>query len=257
MKISHIIFLSVYVTCIICGFSIGKTLKKTESAETILPSVFALHQSIPTLKNGQHNLLVIAVDNLDLQQPQLRSVWLVTYFQNNPSITFLPISPTISSGDVIVDQMLSDSFVIVKADGNTNISTSFFDTLTRRNFWWSGYLIVDEFAFTSVLNEKSFLADNHQLASSEININDLGNISQDPQNLYDRYTQIFQDACRFIAQQGNDFNWQFFSSLIPQHVITDFDANLLIDEWTSSIKTIEAPNCYFPLDTLYHAIDRQ
>jgi hypothetical protein len=257
MKISHIFFLSIYVTCIIFGFSIGKNLKKTETAETILPSVFALPQSIPTLKNGQHNLLVVAVDNLELQQPQLRSVWLVTYFQNNPLITFLPISPTISSGEVIVDQMLSDSFGIVKANGNTNISTPFFDALTRRNFWWSGYLIVDESALTSVLNEKPFESDNYPVASGEIILNDPGKNSLDPQNIYDRYTQIFQDACRLIAQQEDALNWQSFSSLIPQHIITDFDASSLIDEWTSSIKAIETPNCYFPLDAHNLSIDSQ
>jgi len=249
MKSTHLIFLSIYVICIICGFGVGKALKQAEPADMKLPSEYPTPQSIPTLKNGQHSLLIIAVDNLDLLQPRLNSVWLVTYFINNPSITFLPISPTLSNGKVIVDEKLFNSFEIIRGNGQINIAASFFDTLTLRNFWWGGYLIVDQQAFSSLLENSNNMSPNDSAAKDSKSHDNLTEIGQNSEAIYQEYNQAFHDTCQLIAQQGENFNWQSFSSLIPHHIKTDLDAGLMINEWASLLSSIETPLCSFPLDS--------
>lgn len=247
MKSSHLVFLSVYVTCIILGFGVGKALKKSETVESEPPSVFTLPQSIPTLKNGQHNLLVIIVNDLEVPQQQLKSVWLVTYFIDNQSVTFFPISPTYSNGAIVSDQLLFDSFKSQQIDGRTHISPSFFDILTMRNFWWSGYLVVDQEAITSLLEGASHTPEIPFVDLRDIPTIDASVDDQDPDVIYQKYTVQLQAICDLIAQQGENFNWAKFINLLPRHIDSDLDAGLMIDEWVSSFDSIETANCYFPL----------
>lgn len=247
MKSSHAVFLSIYVISIVVGFGVGKTIQQSELVEKHLTPVSIPEQSIPTLKNGQHNLLVITVDNLQLDKPRLTSVWLVTYFLDNPSITFLPISPTSSNSVVTLDKKLYESFEIVRSNDQVSISTGFLNNLTLSNFWWSGYLIVDQQAFLSVLNEQNNLdATNRELADEKNTTIPLA-AGDDPEIVYATYTRILQDTCHLIALDGENFDWQSFTSLIPLHVSTDLNAKLMINEWMSSLATVETPLCYFPL----------
>ena len=248
MKSSHLIFLSIYVFCIIVGFKVGNILKHDEITVTTPDRVLVTPTSIPTLKNGQHNLLVVITDNLTQSHPRLASIWLVTYFLNNPSITFLPIYPTLSNGSVIADEKLFDSFEIIPTNGESSLSMTFLDTLAQRNFWWSGYLIVDQQAFSWVLEPQAGISPENLTNYYDQNYLIQAEVIESPESVYVRDTQIMQDTCNQVAQQGANLNWESLRNLFPQHISTDFDVDTLISEWISSVSSNGTPLCNFPLE---------
>ena len=248
MKSSHLISLSIYVFCIIVGFKVGNILKYDEITVTTPDQVLVTPTSIPTLKNGQHNLLVVITDDLTQSHPQLASIWLVTYFLDNPSITFLPIYPTISNGSVLADEKLFDSFEIIPANGQSSLSMTFLDTLTQRNFWWSGYLIVDRQAFSWVLEPQAGISPDILTNYYDQNYLIQAEVIESPESIYVRDTQIMRDTCDQVAQQGANLNWEVLRNLFPQHISTDLDVNTVIGEWISSLSSNGAPLCNFPLE---------
>lgn len=252
MKSSHLISLSIYVFCMIIGFRVGSILKQDEIAVTTPHPIPVTPTSIPTLKNGQHNLLVVIADDLTQAHPQLASIWLVTYFFDNPSITFLPIYPTLSNGSVYADEELFNDFEIIPVNGQSSLSMTFLDALKQRNFWWSGYLIVDRQAFSWVLEPQVGTSPDKKAAYYNQNYLIQAEVIESPESVYSRYTQLLRDTCSQVAQQGSNLNWEVFRNMFPQHISTDFNVDTLIGEWVSSLRSNGTPVCNFPLETVVH-----
>lgn len=253
MKSSHLIFLSIYVTCIVCGFWIGGYLKQN-NIKNVGSNQLPLLQTVPSLQNGQHNILIVTIDNSAEIQPKLHSIWLVTYFNNHSSINFFPISPTISNGNVKVDDYLHDNFGTIKADGYYYLTSTFLEILTQRNYWWSGYLVVDQQAFTEIANATNDPGSDYIFTGNNpTDREDLNN----PDLILIHDSEFFINFCQDVTHQGTLFNWDVFRSLIPHLMSSSLDADLLIEEWSSSLTTADSPECVLPLGIYSLEPDKQ
>lgn len=93
------------------------------------------------LREQQTNIVLIQVDDLQAQQPQLRSVWMALRFhsENQTVLTFVRLYP--NSDDPQRGQELKDSFGLTNTDAPAPV---FLRKATGDNRSTSGYLMTDD-----------------------------------------------------------------------------------------------------------------
>lgn len=95
---------------------------------------------------GQHNLLVIGVDDLTSQSPLLESVWLVGHFPGNSVFILVPLYPI--ENDDSQNKDLANTFTLNHAG---EPDRAFFNLLGRKT-WWNNYLVIDEAGIAATLD---------------------------------------------------------------------------------------------------------
>jgi hypothetical protein len=99
--------------------------------------------AVQSVANGQENVLVILVDQLENEQPELRAAWLVLIHPSGSQLIFLPIYPSLQVGQNTLDTDLHRQFSL-QADHSPSLA--FLQALRNREMWWSYYLVMDEAA---------------------------------------------------------------------------------------------------------------
>lgn len=250
MKSTHVVFLSVFVSCMIWGFWTGANLR--QSRKDVSTGDISLSSEVLSnaLQNDQHNILIITIDRQDQAKPVLSSAWIMTYFFNNPSISFKPIYPTLNDNSIITDPTLTQSFQIISVNSHLRLIGSFLNTLSQRNLWWNGYIIIDRQVLPQLLNIKNppqsytskNLRGNNQYQPSSTN-NDLLNI-------YEEDTLSIKYICNELATNHYQPSWDLFRDMVPKYLDTDMDAEILIDEWETSLNNNDQSVCILPLEVL-------
>ncbi len=152
----------------------------------------------------QHNILVIRVDDLQAQSPQLVSIWgLIIYFPE-PKLIFQRVYPL---GMVDMNQ-IQGSFAL---SSKKIPSQSFLKILNEKlNIQWDNYILIDSQASDAFsawaggppVGQPEVLADSNQLIKVE--------------------GEAVRQACtKFAAQsqgQSDSFDW---GQIIPDHMQTD------------------------------------
>lgn len=247
MKRYPILFLSIYAVSIILGFRIGSNLTQNGSAASAFNFSPKAMNTIPAMKNGQHNLLIISTDDLSLTEPKLMSIWLVTYFLDDPTVTFLPVYPTVSNGKIITDTELLDSFELAKLNDQHQISENFQEYLEQRNFWWSGYILIDQSAYTAVIEmTMQEVNDGDRVSDDQVGLTQ-GDDLQALESVYLRDESNMLYICDQLTQEADSFNWEAFREFAPQHLSTDFDLESMIEEWVGMLASKDKAICSFPL----------
>lgn len=248
MKSSHLIFLAIYVLGMVFGFRVGNNLKRDESLGNVTNLASMNPTSIPTLKNGQHNLLVVTIDDMAYTRPQLKSIWLVTYFNHNKSVSFLPVYPTISKGKLIADDEYSNKFELISTDGQYKLSPKFLDTLIQRNFWWSTYLILDQEAYSSLLESTDQILPFAHVNNKTQNNQAILDSNKTQESIYTHDVQVIREICYQIAQEEHGFDWESFRDLSPHYISSDINFDKIINNWIASLSSNGTLQCNFPLE---------
>jgi hypothetical protein len=97
--------------------------------------------NLPINLKAQNKDLVILVDRIDLDQPQLRNVWLVLSKSPGSTLTFLPIYLNSSSNQQPVDQQLNDMFSLTENGAPADI---FMNELKNKGISWKHYIVIDD-----------------------------------------------------------------------------------------------------------------
>ncbi len=108
---------------------------------------------VDALPTGQRSILVVSADDLTAPKPQLLSIWLVLFLPPEPHLTLMPIYPSASSQETSQASSLASLFRLDPQSGR--LDADFLQALRARNFWWSGYVLLDQVAQTHLLSSLS------------------------------------------------------------------------------------------------------
>ena len=212
----------------------------------ISPGTNSSSKSIPTLGDGQRNILLVTTTSVNTLKPKLQGIWLVTYLPTDSNIRLLPIYPADDSNLSALDEQLNTAFGLHTENGSFDLDQDFTDLLKRENFWWSGYLIFDDVALTKIINLLGGIQMNGQTFSREQVMTDLHASIENPNAAYDTEVAILQSACHRISSidPNPDISQFLFSN--ARHLLSDLDPSQLRSEIEFLFQNGHRPICRFP-----------
>ena len=192
--------------------------------------------------NGQENLLLILVDQMDATEPSLQGVWMLIHDPSGNKVFFMPIYPAQSK----FGQDIKQSVGIEKISG---LAPELEQVLHKQGLWWDNYLVIDRGILASVVQ----LAGGIDLEDGRLNgqqvIGLLPIADQDAQTALDLQARIAQGICqRFDSLMQNESPPALFELLIgggTQSVYSDLTHSELLTSW-NRLKKAGGMSCYFP-----------
>ena len=181
----------------------------------------------------QRNLLLIHVDSLESDKPQLVSMWAIFFYPAESSnITFKQLYP---SGNGINDQDItfSEQFQI-SDDGELNAKT--IRALNKYDIDWSGYILMDT---RSMLHLTNWLQIQMLPESIEQAIQNPGAIIQiaDEQQWFD------QICTQLESEDLENLNYLPWNEIIPVHMHTNLYFDDMVTLWDDLARSDFAPHC--------------
>jgi len=196
--------------------------------------------SVPT--NGQKNVLVIGVDDLESETPRLAAIWLLIYFPDKPNITFAPIFPDPLGRSISANSILVENFAL-NEDGSPN--DDFLKQLHQKQLWWHGYVVIDAYAVSE--------ADDFFIQVSEKDKN-LGHYPSNRMSWVDEFppgiaeqTDLLNNLCREAATLTVETDINRILNLVPTHFYTDMKIISIIQDWRNLISHDSHLLCEFPI----------
>ncbi len=227
MKNHSLLNFSAFICAFVVGFMFSA--RFYHSGITLLPlassvSAAETHPAIRELGNGQKSFLVITTRTLDKSDAELTSLWLVSYMPGKPDIHILPIYPAAGSGSTESDQQLATLFRLSIQNKVTRVDQDFVDLLKSRNYWWSGYIVLDEQALGEVFTRLPGMTDGYYSANS-----------------------LLLAACSELVKDG--ITDDLMQTLVSdrQSVITDLDPELLQQEVETLLSGEQPLTCNMPV----------
>lgn len=199
------------------------------------------------MSNGQRSLLLISASWMNSTDPQLEGIWMATYFPSDSSIRLLPIFP---SGDQPIsdfETQVVNSFGINKKNGQPVLAPDFISLLEKDNYWWSGYLVVDEIAMAGIFDLLGGLQMKGQTLSGEQVITELPDPLDQPGNAYSYQMAMLSSVCKQLAQMTPNADLSQVNSLLHRHVLTDLQPDQWRTEFQFLLASERQPACKFPL----------
>lgn len=250
MKNPRLIIPIVFLTFLITGVWTGVRHSMANSSPLSFAPTSLVTGEMPTLDNGQRNILLIAVDNLKQSKPRLEAIWMVTYSPSQTSVNLWPVYPTTAQGQVSLDSEIAQAFSINQQEGVTSISQNLFDILTSRNFWWSGYLLLDRYAMGKVIDLiGGIVIDDNVMSGNDI-LKTLVHTVKDPNLAFHQQSIILNQTCKAALTPGLSLEQNLIPALESDHFATNMDTNLIMSEWQMMVDNSQDWTCDFPLTNL-------
>jgi hypothetical protein len=238
-------YLILFGSTLVLGLHAGRTTAASLAASRPDPTP-ALTQLPPTPQavripgNGQRNLLVIGVDDLQAPQPHLEGIWLVLYIQGYPQITLLPVYPQ-PSGQENASSFLSLEEDFHLAPGG-EIEPAFLDALKARQLWWNNYVLFDGSAADKIFQWKDQVA---KESSGIHSVADLLTAREDPDGALDGQHKKLKDLCQ-AANQSSPEDLSRLIQLASQHLVTDLNLKEAAGEFQNLLSHPQHLVCEFP-----------
>jgi len=203
-------------------------------------------RSIETMNNGQRSILLISARSINTPNPHLESIWLATYFSTDTTIRLLPIYPAGNQPISDFEEKLAHSFNFDKIHGVPVLNQDFLLVLENHNYWWSGYILFDEVALTSILNLVGGIDLNGRTLAGEQALKEFPEVLDNPQDAYSSQIAILQTACHKFQEITPQSDLPQLISLLPKHILTDLEPSQLQAEIQSLYANERKPTCRFP-----------
>jgi hypothetical protein len=238
-----------FISFLVIGYSVSTMFYHPEYSDSYNSSrmMFSTSQSsIRSLENGQRNFLLIGVNTLDPFEAKLESLWLVTNLPPDPTFQFLPILNVGNETDSDFENQLYRIFKIEKKNDNLVPTSDFMEVLKENNYWWSGYIVIDQVAIEDIINRLEKVNGDAEFFSANQSINEDLAIMGNLQNSFSIDLALRQTACQFLS--GFSQNPELLNNLLldSDHVATDLDRNQLLLEWNALSSNDQRLNCRFP-----------
>jgi hypothetical protein len=228
------------------GYWVGKNLTHERPARVLISHHKPTPSPIPALPDGERILLLASVDELDRSEPQLRSLWLLTYYLNDRPIQLLPIYPTNTIEQQPTHSQLIETFAVVKENGVAHISSTFLRSLGEDNFWLSGYILLDDYAAYTLLNIIRGLPTDNGLKSGEQIISTMLPSMEEPNNSHDQQVLLIGQYCLTFSQLKTPPQWDPILDIIPEHMVSDIHPVRLLTEIQLLTSNHTQVRCEFP-----------
>ena len=199
------------------------------------------------MSTGQRSILLISVPSINPTDQQLEGIWLVTYFPSGANIQLLPIFPTGDQPISDFETQVVNSFSLSKKNGLFVLGPEFIAALEKYNYWWSGYMVIDEDVMAGILDLFGGIEMKGQTLSGEQVITELPHPLDDPGNAYSYQMAMLQSVCKDLSQVSSNKNFSQINSLLHHHMFTDLQTNQLKTEFQTLLASGHQPACKFPL----------
>jgi hypothetical protein len=219
-RLPILIFSVVYLVSLVAGFSFAGM--RQEAAGNTLAAA-----------SLQDNWILVRVDDMTLEHPQLVSVWaMFLSFAPGPQIFFKPIYA--ADWKQTSYSSLSDSFTV---SAERSISDNFIRELDRLNFHRSGLLILDDLGFQSF----SAWINPSQVAGKLSPFIPVTN--QEQAQLVTPEVQSYQAICAALVQKSPRTQALSWQSLYPNHVLPHPSLESLVSMWERIISANQETHC--------------
>jgi len=203
-------------------------------------------KAIDTMQNGQRSILLITATSINTTNPHLESIWLATYLSSDTAIQLLPIFPDGNKLASSFELELNRSFDIQAVDDNLSLDPGFINVLKEHNYWWSGYILLDEVSLAKAFNLLGGIELNGRTLTGTQVLQSLPVSADDPQNAYSTQIAILQSVCHKILRTPAGLDVSQIISLLPNHILTDLDSSQLQTELDSLNSGEHTLTCRFP-----------
>jgi hypothetical protein len=236
---AFILFLSI-------GYWVGSSFNNPHPVQEGIGHLKPTPSPIPALPDGERILLLAGVDKLESTQPQLESLWLLTYYLDGRPIQLLPIYPFKNNSQQPSEAQILDTFSVVKGQESAQLNPEFLRLLAESGFWLSGYLLMDDHATASVINLLGGLPTDSGLCTGEQILKTIHPATEQPQNAHDQQAILLGQACLTLSRMPTQPQWQTILELIPEHIITDLQPLRLLNEIQILASDLTQLRCEFP-----------
>jgi len=230
------------------GYWAGMKFPSGEPARVHTSNIKPSANPITALPDGERILLIASVDKLERSEPQLRSLWLLTYYPNDLPIQLLPIYPANTTDHHPIQSRIVETFAIVKENGITKLSPGFLSQLDEYDFWLSGYILIDDQAGSTFINLIGGLPTDNGIKSGEQIISMLPGLDA-PDDAYDQQALLLSQLCITFSQLQTPPQWDQILRLIPDHIISDIHPDRLLTEIQTLTSNHTQVRCEFPAST--------
>lgn len=227
------------------GYWAGNTLPTVETARVHTSNLKPTPSPITALPDGERIILLASVDELERSEPQLRSLWLLTYYLNDLPIQLLPIYPTNTIEQQSNQTRIIAAFAIARENGIAKLSPEFLKKLGEYDFWLSGYILMDDHASSTFINLIGGLSGENGLKSSDELVSMLLGLEA-PNDAHDQQALLFSNLCITFSQLKTPPQWGQILSLIPDHMVSDIPTDRLLTEIQLLTSYHTQVRCEFP-----------
>lgn len=219
-KLPILVFIVVYLVAMVAGFSFAGI--RQASAET--------QRGVEIL---QDNWILIRVDDMTLEHPQLVSVWaMFLSFSPGPNIFFKPIYTSDLKQSAY--SSLSDLFTVT---ADRAISDKFIQELDRLNFRRSGLVILDDLGF------QSFTSWFNSSLTASGTIPFVPNTGKGQTLAMSPEVQSYNAICSALVEKSPRTQALAWQSLYPNHVLPHPSLESLGNMWQRIITVNEEARC--------------
>ncbi len=249
MKNLSLLYFAIFVCALATGYMVSSQF--FQSDYDLLGNKIGImttndRQAIKTLDNGQRGFLLISASELTDAKPRLDSIWLATYFPGESNIRLLPIYPSEADASSGMQQRLVQSFGLVKIENELTLKQDFVDILQNNNYWWSGYILFDETALVTLIDQLGGIDLNGRMVSGGQLIASLHEAGEHPQNNFSSELMMLQSMCKKASLTGRLSQLRSLISLFNDHIVSDVETSQLQAEVESIYASERQPTCSFP-----------
>lgn len=239
-NISAFLILIVFIPSALLGYWAGLMFKlpqRLEAPASQLLSPKIPFTPIPTMPHGQSTILILHSDKTSTPHPQLRSIWLLTYFANTAQLNLIPIYPSTAESAASINQTIFSAFGLAKADRSLAPAPLLIQTLEEQNYRWSGYIILDDAAVQDIfalarMNAPSALS----IPTSHTT----------PPSLYYQHVQAINNFCNATRSPNTRPDWTQIGTWSSEHFVTDLSIDALIADLQALTSQTGGLRCNFP-----------
>lgn len=207
------------------------------------PSSAKARANTNELPNHQQNILLVEVNKIETEKPQLESVWLILYIKNVPQITWMPLYLVSSSkgADSSVSNLVSGKKF--KLEKNKTLAPEFESALRKNDVWWNGYIVTDKQGINKLVQ---LFESAPKSAANDSNYSDenLFAASLPASPAKEKVTQI-QSICRLASSLENPL---VMKTWIDDEVnlASDLPRDELLARWIALVGNQASLSCEFP-----------
>jgi hypothetical protein len=234
---------------IFSGFMLGGilaagSLTGTESptVQTILGPNIRL-DSTGAAPNGQRNILLIGVDQLDSQSPRLEGLWLMMNVTSSNRITLLPLYPAPPGKEVLETSQLTTHF---RLDSNGNPDPDFLTVIQQSDFWWSNYFVLDQAGLAQLIDYNQGINLGGGPVGGSQAVASLASASTDGLAALNSQSVLIQAICNQQSGKLLTADLRQVFSLLSGHFKTDLKLTTLVSEWQKPLTNSGQVMCEFP-----------
>jgi len=226
--LSLLILISVYLLALAAGFIYGKT-----SGAAIVPDSTPLPQ--------QSNWVVVRVDDMTVEAPQLVSVWvMLSSLSSGPQVYFKPIFS--NEWTNTRSSQLAHKFAV---NPNRTLSAQFIEELNRINIPRSGLVILDDKGFQEFTTWFGAPTSNRQTASIRPALwqsTSTGSESHMP--LRATEAGSYQHICTVLQTQNRSHSIILrWNDLVPNHFVLLPNLDPFASLWDQLLTSSTGTNC--------------